>query len=222
MPGKNIRPELSALGIRKSPNPILPRVFSKIKKLDIKKNLLVVDHGCGQLRNVNSLLELSRRLILVDTEVQITKKHKFFDKHLNIKEYVKQKYNNANIKVLDDIAFRNSKVGADFIFSINVFDVILPKTRSIILSSIKRNLSTDGTLILIVPRNDTWTLRRCTNDNKYADGYVFHNHGAFTFYKNWNRQSITNLLKRHRYKVVHDISTYKYLCLFCTIQLSNS
>lgn len=213
-----ISPELSALGIRKAPSPVLPRVFAVIKKMCIKNNPLVVDHGCGQLRNINSLLQFSKRLVLVDTERQITKKHKFFAKDINIRDYIKMKYKQKNIKVLNEKEFDNFQANADFIFSINVLDVVPPKTRGIILEAIKDNLADKGILVLIIPRNDTWTIRRCTPKNRYADGYIFANRGGFTFYKNWCDQSIQALIKRHGYKVICDLTTYKYVCILCRIQ----
>ena len=214
---KVIKPENSALGIRKAPSPMLPRVFTAINSLVAKQkvNPVTLDHGCGQLRNIRSLLDFSNQLILVDTEKQLTKKHNFLGEYLTIQEYITKKYPEHNIRIFNSDKFEVSQLNIDIVFSINVLDVTPPKIRGAALRAIRKNLRDNGILVLIVPRNDSWTLQRCSKADKFADGYVFPNHGAFTFYRNWDDFSLEAIARRYGFVLLQNLSVYRYGCILC-------
>ena len=215
---RNILPELSAQGIRKSPNPCLPKALDYVKKVLDRKEIVIVDQGCGQLRHLEFFLRLTKSVVLVDTALQLAKYHDFYGQKLTISEFVKEYHPNASIQVVCADLFEDSKIAADVIFSINVLDVIPPRTRTSMLRSAYNNLSPNGLFIAIVPTNDSRTLKRCRSAMSYADGHLLHHPSGYTFYKNWNVQSLKQLLKRNGFQILENMSTYRQLLFVCKRQ----
>lgn len=214
-----ITPELSAQGIQKSTSAafrqLTERVRQILEKNDVGDQPLVVEQGCGLLRNVETLLTISNRLLLVDTEHQLSKTHRFYGQDSTIPEFVKNTWPNQSIRIVTAKEFGERCFDADVIFSVNVFDVVPPQTRTELLTAARRNLSESAILAVVVPRNDTWQLRRCTEDRRYADGYAMPNRGRFTFYHNWTNAEMETLLTDFGFEVVEDLSRYRHLSFLC-------
>lgn len=216
-----ITSELSAQGIQKSTSGAFRRVAERVRQIlgeiETSSAPLIVEQGCGLLRNVETLLTLSSRLVLVDTEHQLTKAHSFYGRDLTIPEFVQDTWPDKQISVLTAKEFSEGSLQADVVFSVNVFDVVPPETRTELLASARRNLSESGILAMVVPRNDTWQLRRCTEDRRYADGYAMPNRGRYTFYRNWTNQQMETLLTESGFEVLEDLSRYRHLSLMCVV-----
>jgi hypothetical protein len=221
----NIRPELSALGRRKDGCPLLLDLIQAVIDFRQKNGFgtarYVVDLGCGQLRNLSELRKRFQSLLLVDTEFQLNRTHNFGGRSMTIPEYIKRYYPDGSIAVMSDHDFSASQFRSDVIFSINVMDVVPPRTRHLILNAITKHLSPTGQFASLVARNDSRTLHLCNEARKYQDGHIFHNHGAFTFYKNWAGTQLAELYRSHSLHVVRDLSRYRHSCLVC-IQKSES
>lgn len=215
----NIRPELSALGRRKAQCPLLPKLIQAV--LDFRQEngfgtaRQVVDLGCGQLRNLSELAGRFQSLLLVDTEFQLNRTHNFGGRLMTIPEYVKRYYPDGSIAVMSDRDFSSSRFRSDIIFSINVMDVVPPQTRQLILDVVTKHLSPKGQFASLVARNDSRTLHLCKGAQKHQDGHIFHNHGAFTFYKNWTGTQLAELYRSRSLHVVRDLSRYRHSCLIC-------
>lgn len=212
-----IRPELSAQGIRKSNNPMLPKVISELEELtDFEgQTPLIVDCGCGQLRNVECLSNFSPRIVLVDTPFQLDNPHAMFGTRMLISDYVKNNLASLDTNVMYTTDFEKSRLHAKVIFSINVLDVLPRTTRVSMVRACIRNMATDGLFVAIVPRNDTWTLRICTTEAKYQDGYVFQHKRGYTYYHNWKGDALAKWVGRQGLAIVKDMSIYRYACLIC-------
>lgn len=211
-----IRSELSAQGINKNPNPMLVKLLSNLKQHKHNGSLgTIVDQGCGQLRHVSLFLKVSTKLVLVDTEYQLGIPHEFNGHKLTIPDYINKRWPLENITLLDSNEFAKSRVQADFVFSINVLDVTTRQTRHDIATDAKRNLSTHGFYVIIIPRNDTWTLRICNQSNKFTDGHIFPHKRGFTYYRNWSNPAISKWVNDHGLIIVNDYSNYKHVVLFC-------
>src|SRR5262249_51565821 len=143
---KDIRPELSAQGVRKQPNPMLDCAWSAIKALGVidRPHPLIVDYGCGQLRNTAALLKYSKRLLLVDTSVQLNTPHEFFGRRILAKDFAAERWPDANLRFLDSTDFERARVFADVIFLVNVFDVVPTPTRIAMVRAVRRNLRRHG------------------------------------------------------------------------------
>jgi len=211
-----IKTELSALGIKTKQNPMVEKMvkFLKEKEKTIR-NLLIVDQGCGQLRNTKYFIKMFNNIIIVDTDTQLMKPHILYDEKISIHEYVKKRWKNYSIKIINSEKFKKTKVNADVIFSINVLDVTPPKIRKEILNSAHRNLKKDGLFIAIVPRNDTWTLNRCKSAKSFDDGYILKNHNYHTFYRNWDNKHLKQLLRKNGFYEYENMSKYRQACFIC-------
>lgn len=212
-----IRPELSAQGIRKSINPMLPKVISVLRELaDFEgQPPLIVDCGCGQLRNVECLSSLSPRIVLVDTPFQLDTPHVMLGTRMLIGDFVKKNLASLDANVMYTTDFEKSRLDAKVIFSINVLDVLPRATRVSMVRACIRNMATDGLFVAIVPRNDTWTLRICTPEAQYQDGYVFQHKRGYTYYHNWKGDTLAKWVDRQGLAIVEDISIYRHACLIC-------
>jgi hypothetical protein len=212
--------EYSAQGIRKGPSKALIQLIENLGESLVhhafsSNGPLVVDQGCGQLRNVETLLSISNRIVLVDTERQLSTKHLFYDQRLTVCEFAEQHWSDKEVTVLTAKEFAKLSLNADIVFSINVLDVVLPTTRDELLRAARRNLSTTGMLAVFVPRNDTWTLRRCRSAQRFTDGYVFRNRDAHTFYHNWTNSEMKSLVNKWGFEIVKDVSVHRYIRLMC-------
>lgn len=229
MEGVNVKhriaPELSAQGIRKNQNPMLPTVLAALAARyalnGAPRQLRVVDQGCGQLRNVAALRKIASRLILVDTEEQLLKCHNFFGTRLTVGEFAKRQWPRDDIRILSTSEFDASEANADIVFSICVLDAVPPKTRTQILRAARKNLARDGLLVIIVPRNDSWTMNRCAEENTYADGHLLAHPNGYTFYRNWDTKALSRLVRRSGFTVEQDLSVYRHGCLLCTVSQGN-
>lgn len=199
-------------------NPSLPMVLDYLTQkilLDVR-HLRIADQGCGKLRHLDILKHYFQRVLLIDTEVQLNKVQRIFgNSRTTIVDYVRSLKNNQ-ITLMTDKEFDNSKLGLDIIFSICVFDVVLPDERRRIAAAAWENLKRGGLYILIVPRNDHSILRRCNEENRYYDGHLFERKSYATFYKNYrNAFGLQRMLSTTGFQVIADKSKYRQLCLIC-------
>lgn len=211
-----IRSELSAQGINKKPNPMVLKTISLLQYHMSDNSLgIVVDQGCGQLRHVNLLLTVSKKLILVDTDYQLSVCHDFNGQQLTIREFVHEHWPNKNISVLSSNEFSRVQIRANTIFSINVLDVTTSDVRNEIAKAAKRNLAPQGHYVLIIPRNDAWTLRICKPTNRYSDGYTFPHSRGYTYYRNWSDGAILTWVHKQGFDIVQNLSNYRQVALIC-------
>jgi hypothetical protein len=219
-----IRPEFSALGRRKPISPLLPKLIQCVLELRRLTGLnaprLALELGCGQLRNLKALKRYFASVILVDTSLQLNRPHDFGGKRLTIPEYVRRHYPEGSVTVMSDREFAISNLRPDVIFSINVMDVVPPRARRVMLSSVCGHLPITGQFASLVPRNDSRTLHLCRGTREYRDGHLFPNHGAFTFYKNWSEDELQRLYRSYSLGVVSDRSCYRHSCLLCMVKTS--
>lgn len=181
-----------------------------------RAGLRVADHGCGQLRHYRVLRKISRELYLVDTEAQLTRSHQDGDQEFRIVDVAANGNRGAERRVvaMNTTAFERSRLELDLAVSVAVMDVVVPQDRRRIATAIGRNLRRGGICLLIVPRNDSSILARCTWKNRYYDGHVFKHHGIETFYH--NHESTSGLIRLFRLcgmSLINDLSRYRQVCL---------
>jgi Methyltransferase domain len=215
----NIRPEASALGMRKGASSQLATLIKAVLKVRTERGLgparLVAEYGCGQLRNLKELRRHFPAICLVDTDLQLSRTHDFRGKRMTIPDYIKRYYRSRRVTVLTERQFEKSRLKPDVIFSINVMDVVPRHTRLSILGTTLNHLPSGGQLAALVPRNDTRTLDLCTNARAYRDGYLFRNHGVFTHDRNWLGSDFQRLCRSRGFHLLRDLSRYRYCCIIC-------
>jgi hypothetical protein len=218
----NIRPEFSALGKKKPISPLLIDLITAVIDYRHERGYgparMVLEYGCGQLRNLAELRKYFPSVCLVDTDLQLSRLHDFGGKHLTVYEYIRRYYRKGGVTVMSERQFAASTLKPDVIFSVNVLDVVPPETRLGMLTNIRNHLSSTGQLAALVPRNDTRTLNLCKRARSYADGYLFANHGAFTYYRNWSGDGLQLLCQSYGFHVERDLSRYRYSCLVCELK----
>lgn len=214
-----LRTEYSAQGSRASPN---PRLSVALDYLDEKvkrdsSRWTVADQGCGRLRHIGTLRSRFDRLALIDQEAQLSKTQMLFGNATSIRslaEELNRRDGGSRTTVISADEFEGTRLGFDLIVCVAVLDVVPPWTRESVLRSAFRNLKTDGLYVLIIPRNDHSITKRCTDDNRYADGHVFDHRGVTTFYKNFrSHKYLAAKLRRMGYGLLEDMSIYRHVCL---------
>jgi hypothetical protein len=212
----NLRPEYSAQRRSHPPNPALFHAIEVIQTLRGSKRLgKVADLGCGKLRHFDLLIRFADELFLVDTQNQISANHEDLGKSYTVLQ-VAEKAGKRGRKVhaIATEAFAKGKLGLDVIFCIAVFDVVPQHTRRSLIESAVGNLAKHSAFVVIAPRNDSTILRRCRPDNAYADGHVFRNHGAYTFFHNFKKyEDIIKDCRKVGLSLIKDLSRYRQVCL---------
>ena len=211
-----IRSEYSAQRIDAQPNPMLIKCIARMTELtpDCQS---VVDLGCGKLRHLSCLRAQYRDIILVDTVQQLIRQHKLNGKTSTIPAFVEalRKRKGEKLAVMEYGEFAKTKsLGVHAVFCVAVFDVVLPATRRDLLEVSRRHLVQDGIFVLVIPRNDSSVLRRCTPENVLKDGHVFAHHGIHTFYHNFgDSAALADSMRRRGFRLVEDISSYRQVGL---------
>lgn len=143
-----ISPEYSAQPSVAKPNSLLEIAIQYIlnKNLVRSKLLKIADYGCGRLRHFHIFLKYFDVIYLVDTEFQLSRLIKLFGKKTTIKQYIANIKTSKKIEVLNNYEFESSKLNLDIVFSIAVFDVVPPKTRTNMIKSSYENLKKGGFL----------------------------------------------------------------------------
>lgn len=215
-PKYDIRSEYSAQRMSHPPNPALSWVLSWIHPDGHRvRKLRIADLGCGKLRHFKALSAVATDLILVDTEEQLSRTHRDGDREYTVKHFAKSA-NRARlgVRAMTSHEFDSSRLKLDAVFCIAAFDVVLRSVRQDFIRASHRNLREDGIFIVIAPRNDSSILRRCSSDNRYMDGHVFHHHGVTTFFTNFKSiNTIKGDCEAVGYQLVADLSRYRHACL---------
>lgn len=211
-----LSPEFCARRKSHPPNPALLRCLSFLRS-GRKQNHLrkCADLGCGKLRHLNALRAISNELVLVDTERQLSRVHTDRGHAYSIDRVASGVSDHRHtVEAMTFERFVSARLGLDVIFCIAVFDCVLRPTRKTLIAAAARNLRGHGLFVVIVPRNDSSIMRRCTKLNKYKDGHVFHHHGITTFFRNFvSCTSIIHDCEAVGLTLYEDQSRHKQACL---------
>lgn len=210
-----LSPEDSAQGMRARINRLVAPTIEMAGQVLEQAPRMVVDQGCGRLRHFHLLAKSCSELVLVDTERQLSRRQMIGSSRQTIRDAVGAgSVHLARVRVLNTDEFTKSRLEADLVVSVNVFDVIPPLARAAALTSAAVNLRVGGLYAVIVPRNDTSITSRCRPDNRYADGHVFRRGSTATFYRNFaDYRSLVRRMERSGLDVIHDGSSHRYVWL---------
>ena len=130
------------------------------------------DYGTGKGRYVETILETSKRLDVVDSTVQLERKQKFAGKSSTLMD----EYKNTNsVSVLSIKQFLDSPEKYDRVFILNVLPVIpIPSIRRNILLRCRSKLKQEGELVIAVNyRNSEFTKSIVSPQSRpHRDGYL--------------------------------------------------
>ena len=214
-----IRPESSAQGMTAKPNPLVKPILALLttdRSFGLPENLLLLDLGCGKLRHLQLMRAFAKRIWIVDTELQVTQSQWFGEFKGSMQEFVrtlKVRRNEVEALTTEELDSRDSI--ADVVISVAVMDVVPVKTRGSVVRQAHKALREDGYFVVIVPRNDTSILRRCTEENVFEDGHIFkRGKEAYTFFSNFrDHGALVEMISRAGFVIVEDRSNHKQVCL---------
>jgi len=211
-----IRPELSAQGQSARPSPMVPIALARLKAMSVKLPR-AADQGCGRLRHLDLLSSAHKELYLVDTKRQLEHAQLLEGERMTIGAYVntrKQHSGGCRLRVQSASEFERSHLQLDVVYSVATLDVVPASTREEMVTAASRNLRSGGIYVMIVPRNDSSILKRCTLDNAYQDGHVFRRAGSLTFYRNFrDPSSLLRLARSAGFSLLEDHSQYRQILL---------
>jgi len=212
-----IYPEYSAQPSIAKPNPLLEvsiqYILSNRNPQKIKL-LKIVDYGCGKLRHLHVFFKYFNTIYLVDTEIQLSRVQRLFGEKTSVTHYIDNLRTSKKMRVFNNHEFESLTLAVDIVFSIAVFDVVLPHVRRRMIKASYKNLKKGGYFVVIIPRNDSSILKRCSENNKYADGHIFHHHGIVTFFKNFSEtKHLINKITKIGFVLSKDLSRYRNVCL---------
>lgn len=167
------------------------------------------------MRHLAMLAMSFGRVCAVDTRLQLNRRQRLYGSGGRIREVGRiLREGWAPVRTLSAEAFDRSRLSADAILSVCVYQAVPPWTRGRLAAAAFRNLRPGGTYVVIVPRNDSTVLRRCGPSNAAEDGYVFARHGALTFFRNFRSvDPLKQLLSDAGFRLVHDGSRYRHIWL---------
>lgn len=142
----------------------------------------VVDLGCGRLRNLHILTKFFPKIKLVDTELQCNR----------IRELL---IPSRGIKLLPINEFKSERKKYDSIFMVSVLHILPdPNERQELLKLAKKKVSPFGFLVVDVPTLESYYRQRCTEQNRFSDGWLMGTGIERTFYKNFHANELDDLV----------------------------
>jgi SAM-dependent methyltransferase len=209
-----INAEDSAQGSTAKPNKLMGPSLGLVRQQlgSAGGSLRVADQGCGRLRHLTALTAEFEHIWLVDTATQLDRQQILFNKKQSVREVARTL--DGQLVAIDQALFREARLGLDAIFCFCVYDVVTQSVRAGLAADAAANLRDGGLYVVVVPRNDSSILRRCTAEKAYEDGYLFLRNGSVTFYANFREPGqVTAPISAAGLSVVADRSAYRYLWL---------
>lgn len=164
------------------------------------KEGMVLDYGCGKLRNTKYLLENN---IIIDV--------------LDTKKQIEENINKLNVLDINCVYTSNDILPKDYyehILLSFVLNVIPNKEDRVnVLNNIKNSLKDEG-LLYVEVRNDSF-VKNLKNKISYNDGYLTGNGNKKTFQKPYTLEDIKEFLKENKFDVLKTKKTSGSIFLLC-------
>ncbi len=140
------------------------------------------DYGCGKLRYYNLMLRSTGHLVLVDSEIQLSRNQILAQQRTSVRRFICC----SNRVTASNVAeFSSDKTQFDRGFCINVLSVIpITVMRQRVIRLIYSKLRPGGTCLFVVQyRNSDFTrMRRMPNARSWRDGILIDSLRGFSFY----------------------------------------
>lgn len=149
----------------------------------LPNGITVLDYGCGKCRYSRQLSEKSSRLILVDSEIQISRKQIIHGAKVSVKEFAELELKNAKAYTIEDDEWK--KVRYDFVLCTNVLSAIPSiSERNIVLRNIAHVLKSDGVSLITVQFRNSYfsTYALGADSQRHEDGWIVKKGNAYSFY----------------------------------------
>lgn len=173
------------------------------------KNLLLLDYGCGKLRNAKKLVECGFKVSLLDTKEQL------------------KKISEEDFSLFQDIYSNESR---NYICNIRKYNIILcsfvlnviedEKERIDVLNNINDFILRDGEIFIEVRRETS--LKSSKSMIEYKDGYVLGKGTIRTFQKPFEKEDVEKLISKSNLKLKNTIVLANSIIVSCIKGVSNN
>ena len=162
-----------------------------------------LDFGCGKLRYTDHLAYQSKRIGVLDSEVQLTRIQRIAGEQTSVEEYVKRKWPSCRIHRLEDF-WMSSSYSYHFILCANVLSAVpCPKARARSLRSIHTTLRHNGQVLFVNQHTNSYftKIRKEPTTRPHLDGWVTASRTGAAYYGILNRDSVIQLVSRYSFAV---------------------
>ena len=166
---------------------------------------LYLDYGCGKCRYSKQLSKKAKQVVLVDSEIQISRIQKIHSENTTVQEYARKYIKNATVFSLTDKNWKEKKY--DFILCTNVLSAIPDiNERKILLKNIASLLSNDGTALISVQHSNSYFKTYSKNPNaiKHEDGWIIKRGSSHSFYGIIKPNKLIEMCKKANLEIVND------------------
>lgn len=156
-------------------------ILSYIEQLP--DNIVALDYGCGKCRYSKQLSSKTTKLVLIDSNIQISRTQRIYDRELSVLEYASRFLPNTLVYSVEEYDFNKEKF--DFILCANVLSAIpFIDERKRVLSNIKQLLKPTGRALITVQYSNSYfnTYGVKEGNVKYEDGWIIKRGNSFSFY----------------------------------------
>lgn len=171
---------------------------------NLPNNIVALDYGCGKLRHSIFLYKKCSLLVVIDSDIQITRIQKIDNMKLNVIDYIDSKMPTALAFPISDNRWKKYKY--DFVLCTNVLSAIPSfKEREIILTNIKNNLKSEGKALISVQYRNSYfkSYKENSNAKEYLDGWIIKKGTFYSFYGIIQPKDLTNLCIQQGFKILN-------------------
>jgi hypothetical protein len=159
------------------------------------------DYGCGKLRYQKVIADTTDVLVLVDSEIQLSRLQTLRGRENSIRNIYRQ---SNRISIYNDVEFQGLDARFDRGFCINVLSVIPSYARrQHVLGLIYKKLKRDGECLFAVQyRNSDFTrMGKMSNAVPWLDGFIINSLRGYSFYGIIPPDRLERFVKRAGFRV---------------------
>lgn len=175
------------------------------------------DYGCGKLRYLDAVARNSDTVVLVDSEVQLSRKQIVKGELTTIRDLLGT---SNQRKILSDIEFCLLGEQFDRGFCINVLSIIpIIRTRKQVIELIYSKLKPGGDCLFVVQyRNSDFTrMREKSNARSWGDGFLMDSLRGYSFYAIITPDVLTKMVVCAGFQVSHRVLNDGSVYLFASV-----
>jgi len=152
------------------------------------------DYGCGKLRYLNGIAKTSDRVVLVDSEVQITRRQKLYGRMQSAAAAVRK---SNRISLINTKQFLADVEPFDRGYCINVLSVVpILSLRKVIVDRIYAKLRHGGEAIFVVQyrNSDFKRMLRLPNSKRWRRGILMNSLRGYSYYGFISPKELTTMV----------------------------
>jgi SAM-dependent methyltransferase len=142
-----------------------------------------LDYGCGKLRYALTLAQKADALVLVDSEIQLSRRQVIAGRSTSVREYSTSRWKHVGVLNADEFEYARARF--DFALCANVLSAVpSPRERERIITAIGSHLRSSGQALFAVQYRNShfrdWQYDPTAS--RYRDGWLVSNGRGTSFY----------------------------------------